>query len=333
MSPAADGLGFVLPDDLPLLERIELAVWAEQNGYREVWCAEIGEPDAFALLSAIAMRTQRLRLGTAIVPLGTRSVAQLAASAATLSALAPGRVDLGLGVSSPAIISGWHGVPFGRPLQRVAETLPALRQALRGERLDSDGEYAGAKGFVLRTAPPVPPTILLAALNQKMLELAGEFADRVWLALVPVSGVERTRAAVARGAARAGRPAPGLQQSVLCCVTDEPDVPRARFRHQLAFYLSSPDYRRALTWHGFGQEAEQAATAIESGDRKGVAAAVSDRLLDELAVFGTADEVRARLDAYRAAGVDELAVMVFGGPARPTLEALAPGPDVARSGR
>lgn len=314
----------MLPDDISLLERVELAVWAERNGYGEAWCAEVGEPDAFALLAAIAVRTKRMRLGTAIVPLGTRSVAQLAASAATLTCLAPGRVDLGLGVSSAAIISGWHGVQFGRPLQRVTETVPALRQALSGQRLDCDGEYARAKGFVLRAVPASPPKILLAALNSRMLELAGELADAVWLALVPVRGVEQAREAVARGAARVGRPVPGLQQSVLCCVTDMPAGPREAFRRQLAFYLNSPDYRRALTWHGFGEEAAQAAAAIEHGDRTGVAAAVSDRLIDELAVFGTAGEVRTRLDAYRRAGVDDLAIMVFGGPARPTLEALAP---------
>ena len=133
-------LGVQLPVSMSVPERADLARWAEQAGFDDVWTAEIGDPDAFVVLAAAACHTRRVRLGTMIVPLGVRTAVNLAAAASSMCELAPGRFGLGLGVSTPAVIEGWHGAGFARPLTRTRETVALLRTVFAGEPTAFDGQ-------------------------------------------------------------------------------------------------------------------------------------------------------------------------------------------------
>src|SRR3954469_25286545 len=147
----------------PLVRRIEDA------GYDSVWSAESTEFDGFTPLAIAAAYSEWLRLVTGIVNVYTRGPALLAQTVAAMTSLAPGRFVLGLGASSNVIVEHWNGIPFRRPLAKVAETVDYLRTVLAGER--------GAGGFRLTSPPAEPVPIVLAALRDRMLGLAARIAD------------------------------------------------------------------------------------------------------------------------------------------------------------
>jgi probable F420-dependent oxidoreductase len=311
-------------------ESLDLAVRAERDwGYQAIWLAETSGPDSMTLAGAIAAVTSRVTIGTAIVPVYNRTPAVLAMSAASLAQLSGGRFVLGLGSSSHAIIEGWNGIPFERPLAHVRETVAILRQALAGGRTDFEGSALRSRGLRLACLPEAPVPIYLAALRERMLELAGEIGDGLVLNLFPLSALPRILAAYRRGAARAGRDA-GADE-VVCRfqvgVTD--DVPAARELVRRAFtgYVAQPVYNAYFRWCGFEEEARAVAEAFARGDRAASAAAMSDALVDGVAILGTLDACREQIAAFVAAGVttpviSPLAADVAG--VRAVFEAFAP---------
>ena len=146
------GISIPVEEGLPIERLVDLAREAERCGYDTVVAGEVAGPDVFALLTAIAVATERVAIGTGVVPMSTRPVGLLAMGFQTLASLAPGRVVAGVGVSSPTVIERWHGGTFAPPIAYVREFLPALRQALDGEKLALDGKYVRSKGF--RTTLP-----------------------------------------------------------------------------------------------------------------------------------------------------------------------------------
>jgi probable F420-dependent oxidoreductase len=300
-------LAISLPLPLQSAQRcLELARRAENEwGYQAIWLAETNGPDSFTLGGALATATSRVTLGTAIVPTANRSAAVLAMSAATLAELSEGRFVLGLGSSSHAIIEDWNGVPFELPLTRLRETVAVVRQALAGEKTKFEGKSVRSRGFRLGNPPRKPVPIYVAALREKMLQLAGEIGDGVIVNLFPVSALPQMRAALRAGAARVGRDAEALE--VVCrfqvAVTD--DVAPARNWVRLAFaaYFAQPVYNAYLRWCGFEAEAQALAQAFARGDRAGSAAALSDALIDRIAILGPAERCREQIAEFVAAGV------------------------------
>jgi probable F420-dependent oxidoreductase len=285
---------------------VELGRKAEREwGYDAIWLAETQGPDSFALAGALALATERVALGTAIVPVYNRTPAVLAMSAATVQQLSGGRFVLGLGSSSHAIIGDWNGVPFERPLAHVREAVAILRQALAGEKTDFAGEVLHSRGFRLGNVPRERVPIYLGALREKMLRLAGEIGDGLVVNLFPLSALPRMLAAYRAGAGAAGRDA--AEDEVVCrfqvLVTD--DLPYARNLVRLAFggYVAAPVYNRFFAWCGFEDEARAVAQAFARRDRAGVAAAMSDAMVDRIAILGPAEKCRAELAAFVAAGV------------------------------
>jgi alkanesulfonate monooxygenase SsuD/methylene tetrahydromethanopterin reductase-like flavin-dependent oxidoreductase (luciferase family) len=180
---------------------VELAKRAESEwGYDAIWLAETNGPDSFSLAGALAMATERVTIGTAIVPVYNRTPAVLAMSAATVQQLSGGRFVLGLGSSSHAIIGDWNGVAFEKPLAHVRESVAILRQALAGKKTDFDGSVFRSHCLRLGTgAVPVP--IYLAALREKMLRMAGALGDGLIVNLFPVTALPKMLAAYRAGAA------------------------------------------------------------------------------------------------------------------------------------
>jgi probable F420-dependent oxidoreductase len=317
-------LGFEITDVGSIRERAALARWAEQRGFRDAWTAEITDPDAFVVLAAAALETTSIRLGTAVIPLGVRTVPHLAAAASSVCELAPGRMALGVGVSSETIVQRWNGVRYERPLQRARESIAVLRAVLAGERTAFDGEQVTTSGFQLRHPPVEAPPVILAALNVKMLELAGELADGVYLNFIPTNAVGEALAAVGRGAARAGRAA-GLESVVAipCEVTNDPDAAIAAFAHDLAFYMTAPPYQRALEWYGYEQEVERARAAWAERDFTAVRDSVTPRLVHGIGAFGPAEHCRERVAEFFEAGLTTVAISPVGSDPRSTLECFA----------
>jgi probable F420-dependent oxidoreductase len=324
MTPARR-LGLELAGGLPIAEKVELARWAEAHGYHDAWVAEISDPDVFVTLALVAQATSRMRAGTGIVPLGSRSVAVLASAAASLAAVSGDRFVLGLGVSSEVMVQGWHGVTRGRPLGRSRETVELLRHLLGGGRSDHEGDWVRSKGFRLRMPPDQAPPIVLAALNEKMLELAGEIADGVFLTFLPVAAVPRAIEAVRRGAQRAGRDElPELILFVTTEVTDDEDAAFARLAHALSFYLTAPPYQKALSWYGLEDDVERAKRAWATGGLEQVRSGITHEFVSALCPFGSYATCRDCLEQYWDAGIDTLAIAVpSAADQRATLEPFA----------
>lgn len=175
--------------------------------------------------------------------------------------------------------------------------------------------------------PAIP--IHVGALGPPMLELAGEIADGVTLNMMPVEAVPRMLEHVRIGAARAGRDADAIEvvARFMVCITDDRDGARAMMRAFFGPYFATSVYNRFVSWCGFEEEAAEIRAGWEARDRARVGAAVGDSMIDRLAVIGSAEECRERLEAFRAAGVTTPMVNPIAGDeasAIAMLEALAP---------
>ena len=310
--PLRTGLFLLPPSDTS--GAVERAVWAEKQGYDSVWLPDGGgKMHALTLTAALATRTSSIRLGLGIVPVFTHTPAVLASSATTLAHLAPGRIVLGLGASSHAMIESWHGMAFEKPLTRVRETAQVLRRMLAGERVEFSGDTLHTKGFQLKPVPKPPVPIYLAALRPRMLELAGEIADGVILHLAPLDGIQRMIEHVAIGARRAGRDPADIEivSRFNVTVTDDVAAGREAFRRFALSYYATPVYNKFLAWCGFEAEAVEIAEGFKSGDRGKTQAALGDGILDKLGIFGDADTCRGRVREFIAAGVQTPAINPF----------------------
>jgi probable F420-dependent oxidoreductase len=328
-APARLGASLPLPPDLDMCRRV--AERTEALGYESVWIADTGAgPDAFVIGTLAAAATKRMRIGTAVIPIYTRALPVLAAGAGSVAQLAPGRFILGLGVSSETIVDAWGGVPFRRPFTRMRETVTVLRQMLAGERVTVAGRTVRTRNFRLVSQPPAPVPIYVAALMPPMLELAGEIADGVILNFMPVEAVPRMLAHVRAGAERAGRDPDAIEVVSRFQVVVTDDVPGARtaLKHMMGPYFATSVYNRFVAWCGFADEARAIDAGWRAKDRAANIGAVTDDMVDRLAIIGPPEHCRARLAAFAAAGVTTPMIQPFlfdeAGIWR-TFEALAPG--------
>jgi F420-dependent oxidoreductase-like protein len=303
---------------------VTYAVEAERLGVDIAWSPEFWGYDAATPLAYLAAKTSRIRLGTGIMQIGARTPAMTAMTAMTLASLSGDRFVLGLGVSGPQVIEGWHGVRFDRPLQRMREVVEILRMVTRGERLVYHGEIydlplPGSEGKALvpgaRPRPNLP--IYLATLGPKSLELTGELADG-WLgtSFMP-EHASMFFDAIATGAKRVGRSLADLDLQVAAgVVAFSDDVERhiAPRKPGLAFTLGAMGSRKHNYYNDVYRRAGYEDVAIEVQDlwfkkqREEAAARIPDELVLKTNLLGTEDMVRDRIRVHRAAGVTTLRV-------------------------
>lgn len=278
----------------------ELARLAQGCGYRSFWTAETNGPEAFALLGSAAMAAPELDLGTGVVALQLRTPMVVAMAGATLQALCPDRdVLLGVGISAPVVARNWHGVAYSdRPLAQAREYVTLLRACLSGEKIDFHGDFYQVKGFRLGVKlGERRPRIVLAALNAKMLQLAGELADGVLLNYLPVSHVPWSVSQVRRG----GNATIYAYVHAGVCQREEA-VELAR--RDLFSYAMVDSYAANFARAGFADEVAEIRGRFTEGDRPAAVAAVSDRMVDAIDVMGDEATVHAAMLAYAEAGVD-----------------------------
>jgi probable F420-dependent oxidoreductase len=304
-------IGITLPID-PFQNRdiIELVRRLGALGYEEVWSLEANTTDAFSPLAAIAMLNDTMRLGTAIVPVFTRPPALIAMSAMTVQQLSGGRFVLGLGISSPQIIGQWMGVPFERPLARMRDAVSTVRAALSGEKVVFQGRTLSVNGFRLdMDADTPPPPIFMAIQSAQMCRLAGELADGLVTNFITPQALPGMLKHVEEGARKEGRAAPREAVCrILTIVDEEPERVNAAMRRHMTPYLITSGYNRFFAEIGFEQEAEQALRAWNTGDRKKATEMISDRMLNDIYLLGSAEYIRERLAAFAEAGVTTVAL-------------------------
>lgn len=306
------GLTFPFLSEVAPAEYLDLGREMEGRGYHTAWIGEAGGTDAITPLALLAAATRRLRVATGVLPFQTRSPVLLAQTAAGLARVAPGRVVLGLGVSSPTIVGQWHGLPFRRPLAQLREAVTIIRRVLSGERVSFEGEFYRVRNFRL-PAPPPPVSIVLGALNPRALELAGEIADGVLLNWLAPGSVPGAIAHLRAGAARAGRSLDGFEIAgyIRTCVTESPDGARAHLARDITGYAIVGAYARFFRECGFAEEVDALNAAWSAGDRAGAVRHLSPRVLDGLGVVGDAAFCRARVEEYARAGLTMPVIVPF----------------------
>jgi probable F420-dependent oxidoreductase len=304
VSTAGPGWGLTIPLHAHTLgEHGPILQQAEELGYSDLWSFETSGIDGFSPLVYAACHTSSVRLGTAVVATFTRGPALLSMSATACEQAAPGRFVLGVGASTEAIVHGWNGISYEKPLTSVRETVRRMRLALSGERMSlAEGERGG---FRLDVPPGAHVPIFIGALRGGMARLAGEVADGVIVNFLPPRAVPKVLAEVRRGADAAGRDPDAID--VVCrhmvCTDGPTDETRLASRFLLAAYVVSPTYEAFLRWIGMGELIDPVLASWRAGDRAGALAAMSDELVDALLVVGDVDACRARLQEYVAAGV------------------------------
>ncbi len=306
---------------LPLVEH------ADRVGIDSCWAAEAYGSDAVTVLSYVAARTERIKVGSSILQIPARTPANTAMTAMTLDALSGGRVLLGLGMSGPQVVEGWHGVPYGKPLQRTREYVEVVRRIIAREApLEFVGEayqipYRGAdatglgkplKSILHPVRPRIP--IYLAAIGPRNVALTGEIADG-WLPIFYSPEKEALLTAqLDEGIARAGRQPEDVDIAATAYVAmgDDVDACRDQLRGFFALYIGGMGARGRNFYFDlacrFGYE--EAATRIQDlyldGRKAEAAAAVPAALIDACALVGPVEAIVDRLEAWKASRVTTL---------------------------
>lgn len=290
---------------------------AERLGFESVWTTQLPDArDAALVLAAYAAATQRVGLGTGVLPIYTRHPTAMAQMAATLDELSGGRFILGVGISHKVTVESMWGLRLDSPVDAMREYLEILRASLRDGAAAIEGKHFSARWAY--SAPRRPELrIMISALNPRMLELAGESADGVVLWMCSPGYIrDLVIPALAAGRQKAGKSMEGFEvvAAVPVCLTSDRAGAQAVFRQTVERYANLPYYRKMMDASGFKSELE--------------AGAVTEGMIDELAGIGDERQVREAIRRYREAGVTLPGAGPFGGHKgaagyEATLEAVA----------
>ena len=288
-------------------------------GYTDIWSAEADAADAFTPLAMAAAWEPRLRLGTAIVPAYTRAPALFAQSVASLADAAPGRFAIGIGSSSNVIVERWNGVPFEEPYKKVRDVVRFVNDALAGEKVTQTYDTFEVKGFRLGVIPEQRPDILVAALREGMLRLAGREADGAIINWLSASDVSTVAGIVNdESKARGNGQDKEIVCRIFCCPSENTDVVRGAARFAIAAYMNVPVYAAFHEWMGRGDALGGMWEAWQAGDRKAALAAIPDEVVDDLIVHGSPAECRDKIQAYFDNGVTTSSLAIL--PLDPELD-------------
>ena len=301
---------------------------AEELGYDSVYTTHIASYDSLTVLAAYASATERIRLGTGVLPLYSRTPVATAQQAVTVDAMSNGRVTLGIGVSHKVTVENWFGTEIGKPVREMREYVAALRAILASEAAPEENERFRTQFRFMGPEPRADMPLYIAALSPSMLRLAGRVADGVILWLCNPDYIrDVVIPEVTTGRERAGKGIDGFDvvAAVPSAVTDDPDAARNRLRGELITYFSLPFYRKMLEASGFGEDIQRFDAKMAEGDPQGATAEISDRFLGILAAIGSADDAKASVQRYLDAGATSPCIGgVSGTDFDATLEALAP---------
>ncbi len=291
--------------DLSVSEYAEVVAIAEKFGYSSAWVTEEIGRSSFSTLSYAAAKTSSIKLGTAIVSIYSRTPLTMAMEAATLSELSGGRFILGLGAGGLEFTTRGHGVPASKPVKRMEEYLMIVRGYLSGGRVNFAGEFFNVKDMRLWVKVQQTPKIYVAALNERMLQLAGKFADGVILNMFSPKAISFIRENIEKGIRESGRQLSDLPlYSFVLSSASSDEEAVTELKRSAAFYCSAPTYRKILTVMGFGDVAEEVDRLWRAGERERALKIVPDELTEAVSIVADQEEeTREKLEQYRRNGV------------------------------
>lgn len=266
-----------------------------------IWIPETWGMENFSMLSAISDRTTTQKIGSSIINIYSRSPSAIAMGAATIDTLSNGRLVLGLGTSSLPIVETFHGYKFEKPLQRMKEYVEIIRLVSSGKQVNYNGDIFNLKNFKLLIKPKresIP--IYLAAVNQKMVELAWNVGDGVIFYLRPINEMKKTIAKMQL------KKKIDVTCQLITCVSDNSDVAIERAKRTVAFYVSvGKIYREFLAENGFLTETTNIFNEFKKSGLKSNHELVSDSMLQSLAISGTSGECKKQVKKFTDAGIDQ----------------------------
>ena len=305
-------------------DQLKLAKAADELGFDSIWAAEAYGSDAATVMTWLATNTKKAKIASGIFQMPARTPAMTAMTAATIDNISGGRMVLGVGMSGPQVVEGWHGQPFDHQLARTREYVAILRKALSRETVTFDGEYytlprPGGPGKPLKLIiEPVQDRIpiYLAAIGPKNSALAAEIADGWLPTLFAPDHIDVFRPALEEGAGKAGRDPAQLDIAPMTSLAIDEDAERARnlMRPFLALYvggMGSRDknfYNNLVTRYGYGDAAREVQNLYLDHKYDEAMAALPADLIDKVALCGPKEAIADRLAAYRDAGVGTLLV-------------------------
>jgi alkanesulfonate monooxygenase SsuD/methylene tetrahydromethanopterin reductase-like flavin-dependent oxidoreductase (luciferase family) len=320
------GIGTFISPGRSLEKAITRARLADELGFDSVYTTHIAARDSLTVLAAYAATTNRIRVGTGVLPMFSRTPVATAQAAATIDELSGGRMVLGLGVSHQVTVENWFDAKIEKPVTQMREYAGIVRAILRGES-PPEGKYFNTKfqfmGYEARAELP----IYIAALSPNMLKLAGEIGDGAMLWLCnPAYIRDVVVPEVKKGREKAGKELEGFDivAAVPSGLTDDRDSAFASMRGELVTYFSLPFYRAMIERSGFTDDVKAYDEGMESGDVEKAKAAISDDFLEALTAIGDPEQVRAGIERYREAGATSPCVGgIPGGDIEATLGAVA----------
>ena len=277
-------------------EAVERVRLAERLGYESAWVTHIAAREPLQVLARYAAATERIGLGTGVIPLVARHPIATAMEAATLDEASGGRLRLGIGVSHRLTVEEWYGEHLDDPIGRMREYATIVRTLFREGSVRHEGSHYTARFSFMGMAPRPGIRLVFAALAPRMLRLAAELADGVVLWMCSPTYIrEHVRPVLDEALASAGRDAADFDvvAAVPTALTENPSAAGDAFRRQAMPYTQLPFYRKVIAAAGY----EDVLAAADAGEE------LPDRFVEDMTAIGDAERIQTKVEAYRDAGV------------------------------
>ena len=294
----------------PKNDVIELGMLTEEMGYDRVWIMETNDRDAFVWSSEIALFTKKIKIGTNIVSVYSRTPTLLAISTLTLAEIAGDRFVLGIGPGGTEILRDGHGIKLEKPLRRVRESIDIIRTLVKGERLNYEGQVFKVKrDFRLRIGvPEIKVPIYIAALNPKMIQLAGEKADGVILSHMPVEAAEDVKKNLEMGAQRSGRDPSEVEVCTNLPLAANREGAILNYRKAVAWHLVAPTYDWLISHTNYSETVTKMRKLWwEERSPEEASKLIDDDMLVTFGLGYKEEDIKSRLRKYLSADITPIA--------------------------
>jgi 5,10-methylenetetrahydromethanopterin reductase len=270
-----------------------------------LWIPESWGREAFVMLGAIGAMTRRIKLGTSIVSMFSRSPATLAMAASTLDNISLNRTIIGIGASTPILAENWHGIKFIHPLNRMREYVTCFKIISSGETINFDGNFFKLKNIkIMHPSRRKEIPVFLGAVNSGMIRLATEIANGIILYLRPADELKKTVERIKSLTSRNSKSFEICSVFITAVSNKYPDLARERAAKILAFYIAvGKYYNEFLSSHGFENQVEQITTEYQNHGIENISKFVTDPMLDSLTIYGTSEDCIKSLKRFVSCGV------------------------------
>lgn len=292
---------------MPIDSILECAKAAEKAGFEYISFAESFYRDASALATAVACNTARIKLGTSVYPISTRSPFQVAMASATLNEISNGRLGfIGIGVGYKARIEQYFGIRIEKPVSKMREYIQVLRGLLSGKPFSFNGTHFSFQEFPPLVPQPLDVPILLGSSGPRMLRLAGELADGVALNSIGTPEYFKHALSLISEGERAAGKKPGsskIAASIILSIADDPDEAVSTARPDVLFYLLYPELDPVLEKTPYENKVKQIRNAYSRGATKKALSMVTDEMVEDLSIAGTPKQCRGKLKTLTRVGI------------------------------